>query len=291
MENLRGILLMTAAMATFALTDMFIKLSSVSLPTGQITIILGLGGLIIFSTICRRKKIAIVSKNFMNPSILFRNFCEALGTVGMLTALALAPISIVSAVFQALPLLVTLGAALFLGETVGWRRWSAICIGLVGVLIIIRPGFDAFEVSSLWVVLAAVGLAGRDVVTRTIPHHIPTPLIATYAFVILVPTGIAMLLVSGDQVAVPDLKVTAFLALMIVTSFFGYYCLTAATRLGDLSAQTPFRYSRILFALLIGFFIFDEIPDVWTYVGITLVIASGLYALGREKTLSDTQPS
>ena len=153
MDNLRGILLMIAAMAGFAVEDTFIKLTSASMPTGQILIGLGLGGLVIFGVLTRLRGQRVMTAAILSPLVLVRNLAEAIATMGFVTALSLVPISTASSILQATPLAVTLGGALFLGAAVGWRRWTAVTVGFVGVLMILRPGLDGFEPAALFAVV------------------------------------------------------------------------------------------------------------------------------------------
>ncbi|MEM1302393.1 MAG: DMT family transporter, partial [Pseudomonadota bacterium] len=150
--NLRGAALMSLAMALFALEDMMIKIMASDWPIGQIVLALGLGGTPIFMAMCKQKGLPLWQPDLAKPPVILRNVAELLGTFGFVTAIALIPLSTASAILQAAPLVVTLGAALFLGETVGWRRWTAILVGLFGVLLIIRPGFAAFDPLALWAV-------------------------------------------------------------------------------------------------------------------------------------------
>ena len=134
-ENLRGIGLMVLSMALFALEDVFLKLAAVHMPTGQLVLLSGLLGMPIFMLITWRAGGRTLSPRLGHPAVLARNLGEMVGTVGYITALASVPLATVSAVLQALPLAVTLIAALFMNEPVGWRRWSAILVGFCGVLL------------------------------------------------------------------------------------------------------------------------------------------------------------
>ncbi|SFP27314.1 DMT family transporter [Tranquillimonas alkanivorans] len=284
MDNIRGIVLMVAAMAGFALEDMFIKRASGSLPTGQILVILGFGGTLVFGLMARRHGTRLVSRSAILPPVMLRHVGEVVGTLSFVTAISLVPLSLASAILQATPLAVTLGAALFLGEDVGWRRWSAIAVGLFGVLLILRPGFEGFRPASLFAVLAVVGLATRDLATRRVPAHVSTTQLSVYAFALMVPAGLILLAFSGGA-ALPETARWIDLGGALVVGVFGYYAITAAMRVGEVAAVTPFRYTRLLFALVIGTVVFGERPDTLTLVGAAIVIGSGLYTLFREARL------
>jgi drug/metabolite transporter (DMT)-like permease len=293
MDNVRGATLMVLAMFGFAIEDMLIKQMAAGLPVGQVVTIIGAGGAIIFGFIAKSYGEALWSADTLHPALLIRNVCEIFGTLGFVAAIALTPISTASAILQATPLVVTLGAAMFLGETVGWRRWMAIMIGLFGVLLIIRPGMDAFDAKSLLAVLGVVGLAGRDLATRRIPKTISSRIVAFNAFVISIFTGMILLAfgVTGSSWTIPDTIDSFRLVAAIFVGVAAYYAIVAATRIGDMSIIAPFRYSRLVFALIIGVLAFGESPDTLTLVGAGIIVASGIYTLLREARLRRTSPS
>lgn len=280
--NLRGILLMVVAMCGFAIEDMFVKWAASDLPTGQILLMLGLLGTPVFALMARAEGARLISRDFFHPAILWRNFGEMAGTFGFITALALTPLTTATAIFQASPLVVTMGAALFLGETVGWRRWTAIGVGFVGVLIIIRPGLDGFQLASLWSVLAVIGLSLRDIATRRIPSHIGTAQVAAWGFVAVALLGAMMLAVTGGA-HLPSMAQAGYIAGALAFGVGAYWAVTQAMRLGEVSVITPFRYTRLVAALIIGITVFGERPDLLTLFGAALIIGSGLYTFARER--------
>jgi drug/metabolite transporter (DMT)-like permease len=290
MENLRGSILMVLSMAGFALEDMFIKRLAADLPVGQIVMLVGLGGALIFGAITTAQGRRLWSRDLLSGPVLLRNFGELLGTLGFVMAIALTPLSSASAILQATPLAVTLGAALFLGESVGWRRWSAILVGFAGVLMVIRPGMAGFEPASLFAVLAVIGLAIRDLATRAVPRAISSMQLSSYAFATLVPTGAILLAFYGTP-ALPSALHWRDLALALFCGVLAYYAIVAAMRLGDVAVITPFRYSRLVFALIIGVTLFDERPDFWTLTGAAIIIASGIYTFWRERRLARRSPA
>lgn len=285
MENLRGALLMTAAMLGFAIEDMFIKLLSATVPLGMVPILLGLGGSAVFACLALARRDRLFSRDLMARSVLLRNTGELIGTIGFITAIALTPLSSASAILQATPLVVTLGAALFLGEQVGWRRWSAILVGFAGVMLIIRPGLDAFEPNSLFALLGVFGLALRDLATRTVPRSISSMQLSTYAFATLIPAGFLMLAVTGEELQMLTPLEGALMAAALGFAVLAYYAIVAAMRMGDVSVITPFRYSRLVFALGFGVVFFGERPDALTLAGSALIVASGIYTFWREARL------
>lgn len=290
MENLRGSIIMVLAMAGFAFEDLFIKRLADSLPVGQIIMSVGLGGALVFGIVTRMQGHRLWSQDVLSRAVLLRNLGELVGTLGFVTALALTPLSSASAILQATPLAVTLGAALFFGETVGWKRWTAILVGFCGVLMVIRPGLEGFRPASLFAVQGVIGLAIRDLATRAVPRSISSMQLSTYAFATLVPTGLILLAVGGSP-SLPSALVWRDLALALTCALAAYYAIVSAMRLGDVSVITPFRYSRLVFALIIGVTVFDERPDIWTLTGAAIIIASGLFTFWRERRLARRVPT
>ena len=286
MENMRGAILMVASMAGFAIEDMFIKKLSCDMPLGQILIYLGTGGAIIFAVLALLRGDKLLSRDLLARSVLIRNAGELVGTLGFITAIALTPLSSASAILQANPLAVTLGAALFLGESVGWRRWTAILVGFIGVLMIIRPGLDAFNPLSLFAVQGVIGLAVRDLATRTVPKTISSFQLSTYAFATLIPAGAMLLWLNDTAMIAPNAAHVVNMSAALGLGVLAYYAIVAAMRMGDVSFITPFRYSRLIFALIIGVVFFNERPDLMTLLGSALIVASALYTLAREARLN-----
>ena len=284
MENLRAIALMVLSMAGFAIEDMLIKYIALEMPTGQFLMLIGAGGALIFTLMAWRQGQAVLSADFLRPTIIIRNLGEVIGTLGFVTALVLTPLSSASAVLQATPLAVTLGAALVLREAVGWRRWSAILIGFCGVVAVIRPGLEGFQPASLFAVLGVIGLATRDVATRATPATISSLVLSAHGFGMLVPAGAFLLWISGGAVA-PSAQGYGLLFAALIIGVSAYYALTLSMRLGDVAVVTPFRYVRLVFALFIGVTVFHEQPDAWTLGGAAIIILSGLYTFFRERQL------
>jgi drug/metabolite transporter (DMT)-like permease len=274
--------LMTLGMLGFAVEDVFIKLAAERIPPGQIILVVGASGALLFALLARSQGLRLSSRAGLHPAVLGRNAFEMMGTFFYVLALALAPLVVVSAIFQAMPLAVTMGAALVLGEAVGWRRWSAIAVGFLGVMVVIRPWGAAFEPASLLALGAVVGLAGRDLCTRRVPEGTPSYLLAGWGSLAVALVGAVQLLFTGGAVW-PTGPEALWLLGALGFGAAGYWVLTEATRVGELSAVMPFRYARLLFALLLGFLVFAERPDAWTLVGAALIIGSGLYAFARER--------
>ncbi|WP_299692584.1 DMT family transporter [uncultured Tateyamaria sp.] len=281
-DNLTGAGLMVLAMLCFAIEDMFIKFLGGAIPVGQLLALLGAGGALIMGVACTIKRQPLFSAELLSTPVLIRNAGELIGTLGFVSALVLIPLATASAILQTTPLMVTLGAALFLGEQVGWRRWAAISIGLIGVLLILRPGLDGFDWNVLFAVQGMIGLSIRDLATRRAPASLSALQLSFVAFGLLVPAGAAMMWVQGSDYVTPTLREWGLLGVAAVIGAFSYRFIVSAMRVGEVSFVTPFRYTRMVFALIIGIAVFAEVPDTVTLVGVAIIIGSGLYTLWRE---------
>ena len=283
-DNLRGIGLMTGSMALFAIEDMFLKFSTRVLPTGEILLITCLIGMVFFSALAIAGGKPVLSRAALHPAVILRNAGEVIGTYAYITALASVPLATVSAVLQAMPLAVTLGAALFMGEKVGWRRWTAITIGFAGVLIVIRPGMDGFRPAALWVLVTVAGLGLRDLASRAVPPETSTSQLSAWGVIAVAILGASMM---PFQIAIlPDLWQSAMLLGAVIFGSAGYWAITSASRTGEVSVVSPFRYSRLIGAILIGALVFTEYPDRMTLLGAAIIIGSGLYSFARQRALS-----
>jgi drug/metabolite transporter (DMT)-like permease len=278
--NLRGSILMVAAMAGFAVEDMFLKFAARSLPVGQILVMFGGGGMVAFAILTKLRGERVFHPAILTRQIAVRAVFEVMGRLFYTLAIAFTALSSASAILQATPLVVVAGAALIFGEKVGWRRWLAITVGFVGVLIILRPGLEGFTIMSLLAVAGTIGFAGRDLATRAAPPILSNMQLGVYGFAMMVPTGLVLLLFFGDP-AVPDLATSGQLLAATAIGVAAYYALTAAMRMGDVSTVTPFRYTRLVFALILGVVLFGERPDVYTLLGSAIIVASGIYTLIR----------
>lgn len=281
-ENLTGILFMIFSMAAFAVEDIFIKLLSNDWPVAQILMYTGFVGTLIFVILAKRQGAPIFTRDLLVPTSLFRMTGDLFGSLAFVTAISLVDMSLVAAILQATPIVVTMAAALLLGEQVGWRRWSAIFVGLLGVLLVLRPGLDGFEPAALLAVFAVLMMALRDISTRIMTVNIPSMTMGIYGFVMLILAGL-ILAPFQTNFAQPDAGSLLFVILAGVTGSLGYFAVIRATRVGDVSVISPFRYSRLVFALILAVIVLGERPDVLTLIGALIIILSGLYTFWREQ--------
>lgn len=280
--NLRAAGWMTGAMAMFAVEDAAIKVLGVRLGAGQIVTALGVAGLAVFWALLARDGGRLWTRDLLRPAVVLRNAGELLGTLCFVSALALSDLASASAILQALPLALVMGGALFLGERVGWRRWAAILAGFAGVLMIVRPGTAAFQPASLLALVAVAGLALRDLSTRRMPRHVPSHQLSASAYAGLIPGGLALAAAEGRAMLVPDRAEALALVVAVLVGTLGYAMMVRATRVGEASAVAPFRYTRLVFTLVLAVAFFGERPDAATLAGAAVIVGAGSFAMWRE---------
>jgi drug/metabolite transporter (DMT)-like permease len=217
------------------------------------------------------------------------------GSALFLIAVSALPLANVTAIVQAMPLVLTCGAVLLLGEPVGWRRWLAIAAGFIGVLIIVRPGADGFSQFTLVALLSVGFYAMRDLVTKQIPTQIPTLFVSFLTTIAVALAGAAFTAVHGDW-TVPSAHLLLLLAMAGATTVIGFQCGILALRVGDVSSVAPMRYSQMLYAMLLGYLVFGDVPDAAMVIGATIIVLSGIYTFHRERVrnrllASNTPPS
>jgi drug/metabolite transporter (DMT)-like permease len=280
-DNMRGILAMLVSMAAFVINDTCVKLASATMPIGEI-IALRNGAATVYLLI-----IAAVFGGLYLPShppvrlLAYRTLGEIVSTMLFLTALVTLPLADMTAIAQFTPLALTAAAAIFLGEKVGWRRWSATLVGLIGVCFIVRPGSTAFSIAGAMVIASIAFVVLRDLSTRLISAAVPTLTLAVMSTASGIVAG--LLLWPFEVWQVPTLAEALLLALSGVFLTIGYALIIVALRTGDVGIVSPFRYAVILFALASGYVVWGETPDGWALVGIVIICAAGLYTVHRER--------
>lgn len=275
---------MILAMASFTAGDTMTKLMAGEVPVGQIIFVRGIVATTIISAICAWQGILTEISLVFQRNVLARSLSDVAGTLFFITALMHMPIANLTSVMQAVPLLITGFAALFLGERVGFRRILAILIGLAGVLFIVKPSpasFTFYDGLSLGLIVA---IALRDIFTRRLTFNVPTMIVVLANAAIVMLGGLA-LYPFEDWVAL-DRKHLLILFSGGVFLCLGYVCMVLTIRMGGISTTAIYRYSVVLFALLSGMLVFGEFPDQWALLGIALIVASGIYALLREMRLA-----
>lgn len=281
-DNQRGSLFMTLSMAGFAVEDMFIKSAARAMPVGQVLALMGALGVLWFGAQARRAGQPAFPAALRSRTMALRSGFELVGRLFYALALALIPLSVASAILQATPLVVVAGAAMIFGEKVGAWRWALTALGFAGVLVILRPGLAGFDALSLLAVIGLLGFAGRDLATRAATPALSNAQLGVAGFAVLAISGLVILAFQGGPILPPALP----LAKALGASGFGilgYSYLTRAMRTGEVSAVTPFRYTRLLFALVLGVVVFGERPDPATLAGSAMVVACGILILSRRR--------
>ncbi|HHL21768.1 MAG TPA: DMT family transporter [Aliiroseovarius sp.] len=281
-DNMRGAGLMMVAMAAFTFNDTVMKTLSGEVPLFQAIFLRGALTTLLLFALGRAMgglRFRLARRDW--GAIALRTFCEGAATFLFLTALFHAPIANVTAILQSLPLTVALGAALFLGEPLGWRRIVAILVGFAGVLLIVRPGGDGFTIWSLYA-LAAVGFVTiRDLAVRRMSVHVPSLTVALVGAASITLAAGAVALVQGWQPVTPRQGGTMALAALFIMA--GYLSSVMTMRQGEIGFVAPFRYTGILWALILGWLVFGDWPDTLTLIGAAIVVAMGLFTLWRER--------
>lgn len=281
---------MILSMACFAVEDTFIKLLSARLPATQILFSVGFGGALITLALAVTLNVNLADKILLNKHVISRTIADLFGALFFTSAMVLIPMSLLASILQATPLFVTLGAAILLGEKVGWRRWSAIFIGFLGIIIILQPGYGSFQLVSLLGLAAVLCLALRDVVTRDMATEIPTLTVTFYACLAMGSAGFIAYPFFGTPI-MPTTFEAILLVCAAIIGLTGYFLIVLATRKGDVSVIAPFRYSRLLFSLVLASLILGEMLTLPILLGGLLVVSSGIYTFGRERRLFKIQKS
>lgn len=279
--NIRASLFMVLSMSGFTINDLFVKSLGGDLPIGQIMAVRGLFLSVMITLIAMQQGVLNRFTELLIPMVALRSVGEVGATVLFLTALMLLPFSTVSAILQSLPLVVALGGSLILKEIIGWRRWIAIVIGFVGVLIIIHPGFDGFNYATVLMIFSVLFAAGRDLATRCLPTELPSLLVSLATAVSICVVGVALSTAQSNWQPVSGAQLgTLFIAACFL--FFGYQFLVLAMRTGEIAYVVPYRYTSLLWAIAGGYLVFSEVPDKYTLIGSVTVVATGLFTLYRE---------
>lgn len=289
-ENLRAVVLMNIAMLAFTLNDTCMKLVTQTLPLYQAISLRGGLATLALLAVAMGQGLRLTGVARGDWAVIgLRTLAEVAATVTFLTALLHMPLANLSAILQSLPLLVTLGAALVFGERIGWRRMLAISLGLVGVLLIIRPGTEGFDRWSVLGLLSVAGVVVRDLSTRKLSRAVPSVLVAICASAAVTGLGLVGLGLTGWQAM--SLREGALILGASATLIVGYLTVVMVMRGGDIGLVAPFRYTSLLWAIGLGWLLFGTFPDGWTLTGAGIVVLAGLFTLLRERRLQAPLPT
>jgi drug/metabolite transporter (DMT)-like permease len=276
-------------MAGFAFEDAFLKAASQHLPLGIVVTVMGALGMAMFAALAMARGDRPIPAILASRVMLWRSASEIIGRLFYALALALTPLSQTSAILQATPLVVVLGASWLFGEKIGLQRWLLIIAGFLGVLIIIRPGLEGFSALSLLAVAGLLGFAGRDLATRAAAPALTNAQLGVAGFMVLMLSGLIILLVVQPRISLNALGL-GMTAGAAVFGVLAYAALTQAMRTGEVGVVTPFRYARLLFALVLGFVVFGERPDALTLLGSAVIVACGVVILSQSRRRQPLSP-
>ena len=274
---------MITSMAFFAVEDSLIKFVTSTIPIGQILIMFGLGGALIFLLVAHFKNEKIMLRDMLLLPMYVRALFEIIGRLFYVLAISLIPLSTATVIIQATPIVVVAGAAIIFGEKVGWRRWIAILLGLFGVIVIIQPTAESFSFLSILALIGMIGFAGRDLASRAAPENLSVFILGLHGFIALAFSGLIYTIWDDANFVMIDIDTIGFMVGAVVFGVAAYSCLMKAMRTGEVSAVTPFRYTRLIFGVSLGVFFFNESLNYSTVLGTILIVISGLFILSRNK--------
>lgn len=279
--NRRGILCMVGAMACFVANDALVKFASQSMPSAQLIFIRGAMSVLLVLAVAHALGATTRLREATRGWVAARALVDATATMLYLGSLFHLPIANATAINLAAPLFMTMFAALFMAERVRGARWLAVGAGFLGVLLVIQPRAQGFNSWALVCLLGTLFHAARDLMTRRIHAGIPSILITlATAMAVTVVSGVASLLQGWQPFGLFEFGLLG-LASVFLTG--GYYFIISSMRHGEMTLVAPFRYSGLLFALVLGYGVWGDIPNALAWSGIALLIASGLYVLVSEK--------
>ncbi|WP_171053978.1 DMT family transporter [Arenibacterium halophilum] len=282
--NTRAALFMIASMAAFTMNDTLVKVVGSDVPLFQLVTLRGILASVLIYILAQRFGGVHFRLSRGDWSLIgLRCLGEVSATYFFLTALMHMPLANVTAVLQVLPLTVTLGAVLFFGESVGWKRAVAIAVGFAGMLLIVRPGPDGFSIYSLYALGAVACVTLRDLSTRRMSADVPS---MTVTFLSAVSVCLAAAIASLGSPWQPVAAVDAGLIVLAgVCIAIAYLFSILVMRVGDISFTAPFRYTGLVWALVLGWFVFGDWPSNLTLLGGAIVVGSGMFMFHREKVV------
>lgn len=287
--QLRSIALIVIASGLLTVNDAMVKWLTQSYSVGQVMTLRGVFviAIVVLWAMARRRTGQLRVSNWRLQ--LTRGSLMAISTFLFVTALALMPIADAIAIAFAGPVIATALAALLLKESVGWRRWSAISVGFTGVIVMVRPTPDLIRLVAVVPLLAASIGAFRDIVTRRMgTGGESTPAIMVVSTSIVTVAGLFTIPLGWSPLAYGDLGLFVTSALLVA---YAQGLMIEAFRLGEVGLVGPFKYTSLVWAVLLGVLVWGDLPDTWTWVGSGLVVGSGLYIWRRELTLAKRRRS
>lgn len=286
--NRRGVLAMAAGMCCFVANDSLVKYVSQGLPASELIFLRGVFATILLLAIARGMGITGHLRALGDRRVMLRALFDAFGTVVYLISLFHLPIANATAINMAAPLFITVFAVIAFHERVGAGRWVAIAVGFTGVLLVVQPSGSAFNAYALLCLAGAMLQAIRDVMTRVIDRAIPSLLVT-------LSTAVSVLVFAAVWGVFQPWQPVSWtqLALLAAASIFlsgAYFLLTVSMRAGEMSLIAPFRYTALVFALVVGYVVWGDVPNALAWCGIALLVAAGLYILHGGRMAARASP-
>jgi drug/metabolite transporter (DMT)-like permease len=278
--NRRGMMFMVLAMALFAANDAGTKYAVKTVPVSEVMMLRGGFALVFLMLVLWWRNELRDTPKILDWQVSLRGFAEAANGVLLISALAFIPLGNVITIIQLVPFIMTIIAAVSLGENVGWRRWIAVAAGFAGVLFVVKPATGAFDAASLFAITATFTILLRDMLARSIGGRVPAFVVALASILAGIAVGAAGSLFQTWRM--PDAMTLLSCFASGICLVLAQYFIVLAYRGTELSVIAPFRYSIVLFAVVYGFVVFREVPDWWSFAGMTIMVAAGIYMLHQE---------
>jgi drug/metabolite transporter (DMT)-like permease len=287
-RNFLAIAAMIASTFFFLVGDSLVKLITEELPVPQTIFLRGLiTSALVFAAVCYSGLLPHLHRLF-DKAVLIRSSTEGLTTLLIVTALTHMAIADATAVINSVPLVATAMAVVFLREKVSLRGWAALLVGFAGVILVLRPNNEQFNIFSLFAVAATVSISIREIVTRRISSDIPSLILTFGSAIVVCLTGILAILVTREwESLTPQLMMMVCAA--SITLFGAYHFAVISIRLGEISLTAPFRYTVILWGILIGYVVWGDVPDFTALAGMLLITLAGLYVVNNERNKARSQ--
>ena len=303
-----GILFICLGMTTITVNDTILKQFSDRYPLHEIVFVRATVAMLFSLAMLRFEGGLRALRTRRLGAHIARGLCMVVANMAFFGALAAIPLADATALFFVAPLFITLLSIPFLGEKVGLRRFSAVAVGFVGVLVVLRPagelGHALDRLTMLLPVVAALAYATMQILTRRLRASAPASAMAVYIQGTLIAVSLGFFVVAGDgryatgmesKSALfllrawiwPTLEHWLWFVLLGGLSAFIAYAVTQAYRLCDAATLAPFEYVALPMAIALGWLVFDHIPDVWVLLGCALIAGSGVYVYRRKKNLAD----
>lgn len=277
---------MLVAMSLFVINDVFMKLSREVYPAGQaIALRTGFAIVVGFALVIAAREARHLRKA-LRPRVLQRGMLEAVNALTFGWSLGLMPLANLTAINMASPLLIVALAVLLRIETVGWRRAVALAVGFVGVLFVVRPGAESFNAAAVVAVVSTFLVAARDLTTRTIGDDVPSTVVSLTTTVLV---GIVAIAYGFTETWLPVWRIqTVYVALAAILVTVGTFFIISAFRRTDVGVISQYRYAIVVFATVLGYLVWGDVPDLYAFIGVALIVGSGLYTMHRQRVRPDS---